>query len=143
MLLQDACSRSLHQHHRRFIFHSNRNLFSHSDTSHETDWVTQRCLLCDVFAATDYIYPHEAVFLRAGPEVEKTQDPVKEHFCNTSSIAEIQSIQLCLLNGIMDFFFWVHHSSASDCNQYPKCCLSAHEAHCFTHARLPQNAFLS
>lgn len=37
----------------------------------------------------------------------------------------------------MDFFFFlVHESWATECNQYLKCCLSAHEAHCFTCARL-------
>lgn len=40
----------------------------------------------------------------------------------------------------MDFVL-VHDSWATECNQYLKCCLSAHEAHCFTCARLSQMCF--
>lgn len=40
----------------------------------------------------------------------------------------------------MDFVL-VHDSWATECNQYLKCCLSAHEAHCFTCVRLSHMCF--
>lgn len=63
--------------------------------------------------------------------MEKAQLPVKECYCNISSISEIESIQIVPAKWYNGFFL-VHDSQATECNQYLKCSLSAHEAHCFT-----------
>lgn len=64
--------------------------------------------------------------------MEKAQHPVEEFYCNISSISEIESIQIVPAKWYNGFFSLVHDSWATECNQYLKCCLSAHEAHCFT-----------
>ena len=84
-------------------------------SSLKTDWVIQFCFRRCTDA--DYFYPLAAVFCRARWR-RPSSIQLRSVTVTLVAFLKLNQYKLCLLNGIMDFFFLAHGSWATECNQY-------------------------